>query len=67
MDYQAIAQIISTVGFPIVACVAMFYLYDKTVKDLTVAISRIDNTMEHILNHLEGVRVYDAKHEVKEN
>lgn len=54
MDYQAIAQIISTVGFPIVACVAMFYLYDKTVKDLTIAIAKIDNTMEHILLHIDG-------------
>lgn len=63
MDFQEIAQIISTVGFPIVACCAMFYLYDKTVKDLTVAIGRIDNTMEHILNHLDGVRVYNKKNE----
>lgn len=59
MDYQAIAQIISTVGFPIVASVAMFYLYDKTVKDLTVAIAKIDATMEHILAHIEGSHTID--------
>ena len=63
MDYQGIAQLISTIGFPIAACCAMFYLYDKTIKELTVAINRIDTTMGHILNHLEGVRVYNRKDE----
>lgn len=62
MDYQNIIQIISSVGFPIVACVGIFYLYDKTIKELTVAIGKIDQTMEQILRHLEGVRVYP--HEV---
>lgn len=59
MDYEGIIQVISSVGFPIVACCAMFYLYDRTIKDLTVAINRIDDTMAHILTHLEGVRVYN--------
>ena len=63
MDYEGIIQVISSVGFPIVACCAMFYLYDKTIKDLTVAINRIDDTMGHILSHLEGVRVYNKKDE----
>lgn len=53
MDYQAIAQFISSVGFPICAFGAIFYLYDKTVKDLTVTITKIDSTLEHILQHLE--------------
>lgn len=53
MDYQAIAQFISSVGFPICAFAAIFYLYDKTVKDLTVTITKIDNTLEHILSHLD--------------
>ena len=31
MDAQAIISAIGSVGFPIVAAVGMFYLYDKTV------------------------------------
>lgn len=53
MDYSALAQFISSVGFPICAFGAIFYLYDKTVKDLTTTITKIDNTLQHILTHLE--------------
>lgn len=53
MDFQSISQFISNVGFPICAFGAIFYLYDKTVKDLTVSINKIDATLEHILTHLK--------------
>lgn len=52
-DFTIIANFISTVGFPIAAFGAIFYLYDKTVKELTVTITKIDNTLQHILSHLE--------------
>lgn len=51
-DLNLWMQLISTVGFPIVAFCAIFYLYDKTVKELTVTITKIDATLEHILAHL---------------
>lgn len=47
-----IVQLISTVGFPIVACVVLFYLYDKTIKDLTNTLNKIDSTLEDIRTHL---------------
>lgn len=50
---QAVSTVISTVGFPIAAFVGIFYLYDKTIKELTVTISKIDNTLNHVLRHLE--------------
>lgn len=56
MDPQFIStlsQLISSVGFPIAAFAAIFYLYDRTIKDLTVTITKIDATLEHILSHLE--------------
>ena len=31
MDANAIVAAIGSVGFPIVACCALFYLYDKTI------------------------------------
>ena len=48
MDAQTITQIISSVGFPIVAASAMFYLYDKTVKDLTSTLAIINATLGRI-------------------
>jgi len=47
------SQLIASVGFPIAAFAAIFYLYDKTIKELTVTITKIDSTLEHILAHLE--------------
>ena len=54
MDVQALVSAIGSVGFPIVASCAMFYLYDRTVKDLTVMINKIDNTLQMIVKRLDG-------------
>ena len=53
MDIQEIVTAISTVGFPIVACGGLFYLYDKTIKDLTVILNKIDSTNQMILEMLK--------------
>lgn len=50
---SVISQLIASAGFPIAAFAAIFYLYDKTIKELTVTITKIDSTLEHILAHLE--------------
>ena len=59
---NVLSQMIATVGFPIAAFAAIFYLYDKTIKELTVTITKIDSTLEHILKHLE---IESAPQEVK--
>jgi hypothetical protein len=53
MDVNGIIQAIGSVGFPIVACCAMFYLYDKTVTKLTSTLERIDKTLDRVLNKLD--------------
>lgn len=53
MDANGIIQAIGSVGFPIVACCAMFYLYDKTVTKLTSTLERIDKTLDRVLNKLD--------------
>lgn len=50
---STLSQLVASVGFPIAAFAAIFYLYDKTIKELTVTITKIDSTLEHILAHLE--------------
>ena len=49
MDFENVITAITTVGFPIVACGGLFYLYDKTIKDLTTVLNKIDNTNQMIL------------------
>ena len=49
MGEQEVLSAIGSVGFPIVACCWMFYLYDKTVKELTATMTKIDATMQTIL------------------
>ncbi len=53
MDVNGIIQAIGSVGFPIVACCAMFYLYDKTITKLTSTLERIDKTLDRVLNKLD--------------
>ena len=60
MDPSIIMQAIGSVGFPIVAACAMFYLYDKTIKELTETLTRIDTTMQVILKQLERDDSHDA-------
>lgn len=54
-DFTIIMQTISTVGFPIVACVGLFYMYDRIIKDLTITLTKIDTTLEQIVTRLDKI------------
>lgn len=41
MDVNDIVTLIGSLGFPIVACVGMFYLYNSTLKDFTATLGDI--------------------------
>ena len=56
-----IVQAISTVGFPIVACGAMFYFYDRTIKDLTITLTKIDATLDGIAKRLDRLEESEQK------
>ena len=56
MEFNEIITAISTVGFPIIACAGLFYLYDKTIKDLTTVLNKIDNTNQMILELVKDSR-----------
>ena len=60
MDFNEIVTVISTVGFPIAACGCLFYLYDKTIKDLTNVLNKIDNTNQMILDLVKEMGSKDA-------
>jgi len=60
MDMTNVVQMIGSVGFPIVAATAMFYLYDKTIKELTATITKIDTTLDHIMSRIDSWDGRDA-------
>lgn len=49
MDVNDIVTLIGSLGFPIVACVGMFYLYNRTLKDFT-------STLNDIASEIMGLR-----------
>lgn len=55
MDANAIIQAIGSVGFPIVACCALFYLYDKTITKLTTTLEKVDKTLDKMFERLDRV------------
>lgn len=50
MDANVIIQAIGSVGFPIVACCALFYLYDKTITKLTTTLEKVDKTLDKVFD-----------------
>lgn len=57
MEFEQISQMISSVGFPIVACAFMAWLYvqmNDTLKELTVAITELTAKFESHVDHVEG-------------
>lgn len=47
MDIQEITQVISSVGFPIVACGALFWMINTTMKELREAIMALTKSLEN--------------------
>ena len=47
-DLQFVLQAIGSVGFPIVACCGMFYLYNNVMSKITTTLEKLDNTLEKV-------------------
>ena len=54
MTPNDVTQIISTVGFPIVCCGALFYYTTNVQKELTDSINRMNETMKIIREYVRG-------------
>lgn len=44
---EGVAQLISTVGFPIAAFLLMYYSQEKTLKELTKALDELRHAIAH--------------------
>lgn len=56
MDVESMNMLITaigSVGFPIVACCALFYLYDKTITKLTTTLEKVDKTLDKMFERLD--------------
>ena len=52
-EVDAIIQAISAVGFPIVASVGMFYLYNKTITTLIETLTTMNVILQDIKQHID--------------
>lgn len=53
MDVNGIVTLIGSLGFPIVACVGMFYLYNRTLKDFTSTLNNIASEIKELREELK--------------
>lgn len=72
MESFDIMSAISTVGFPIVACIAMFYFAFTMINEIKLMVSKnnetnndIANTLKEVTKEITDIRVQIAKLESK--
>ena len=53
MDVNDIVTLIGSLGFPIVACVGMFYLYNRTLKNFTSTLNDIASEIKELREELK--------------
>lgn len=53
MDVNGIVTLIGSLGFPVVACVGMFYLYNRTLKDFTITLNDIASEIKELREELK--------------
>lgn len=64
MDVNDIVALIGSLGFPIVACVGMFYLYNRTLKDFTSTLNVIASEIKGLREELSEIK--ELREELKE-
>ena len=56
MDVNGIMQAIGSVGFPIVACIGLFYLYNETITKITNTLDLLNKSVEMLAEELKKER-----------
>lgn len=55
MNVNDIVTLIGSLGFPIVACVGMFYLYNRTLKDFTATLGDIVTQIKELREDIREI------------
>lgn len=53
MDPNELMQAISTIGFPITACCVLFYLYDKTLREVVATLQGVSKTLYDVADMIK--------------
>lgn len=53
MDWNTTIQAIGSVGFPIVACCGLFYLYNETITKITNTLDLLNKSVEMLAEELK--------------
>ena len=53
MDYNEIAQLIGTLGFPIIACCALFWMLNTTLKENTESNRNITTAIVELTTYMK--------------
>lgn len=53
MDWNGVIQAIGSVGFPIVACCGLFYLYNETIIKITNTLELLNKSVELLAEELK--------------
>ena len=59
MEISEVLQAVSTVGFPIVACAALYYLVTTTIAKVTDALNDINKTLIMVTERLDNLEKGD--------
>lgn len=57
MDVSAWVSAIGSVGFPIVACCGLFYLYNETITKITNTLDLLNKSVELLAEELKEKKV----------
>lgn len=55
MNVNDIVTLIGSLGFPIVACMGMFYLYNRTLKDFTSTLNDIVTQIKELREDIREI------------
>lgn len=53
MDYNALGQMIGTLGFPIVACCALFWMLNTTMKENTESNREVRAALIELVSYMK--------------
>lgn len=57
MDATEFVNAVGSVGFPIVACIGLFSLYDRTIKEIVNALGEVKSTLNGVNTTLAKIDI----------
>lgn len=50
-----IVELVTQVGFPIAACIALFFLYDRSLKGFTETLTKMETMLEELSTFIRNL------------